>query len=61
MFADIIVDLSVEALDRTFQYIIPKQWEGEVFAGCCVKIPFGRGNRLIRVCNEYNGSGGMAG
>ena len=48
MFADIIVDLSVEALDRTFQYIIPKQWEGEVFAGCCVKIPFGRGNRLIR-------------
>jgi len=48
LFADIIVDLSVEALDRTFQYIIPKQWEGEVFAGCCVKIPFGRGNRLIR-------------
>lgn len=47
MFADIIVDLSVEALDRTFQYIIPKQWEGEVFAGCCVK-PLWKGKRLIR-------------
>lgn len=39
MFADIIVDLSVEALDRTFQYIIPKQWEGEVFAGAVSKSP----------------------
>ena len=44
LFADIIVDLSVEALDRTFQYKIPEQWEPVVRIGSRVVIPFGRGN-----------------
>ncbi len=47
MFADIIVDLSIEALDRTFQYKIPVEWESMVHIGSRVVIPFGRGNRRI--------------
>lgn len=47
MFADVIVDISVEALDRTFQYRIPEEMEAKVSLGCRVLIPFGRGNREI--------------
>ncbi len=47
MFANIIVDISHEKLDRTFQYAIPKKLEDKVFPGVCVDIPFGKGNRVI--------------
>lgn len=47
MFADVIVDISVEALDRTFQYRIPESLQKKVKIGSRVKIPFGRGNREV--------------
>ena len=47
MFANIIVDISHEKLDRTFQYAIPKKLEDKIFPGVCVDIPFGNGNRVI--------------
>lgn len=47
MFADVIVDISVEALDRTFQYRIPEKMQQQVKIGSRVKIPFGKGNRQI--------------
>lgn len=47
MFADVVVDISVEALDRTFQYLIPEELRQQVKIGSRVKIPFGRGNRQI--------------
>lgn len=47
MFADVIVDLSVESLDRTFQYRIPKDLEEKVTIGTKVGILFGRGNRRL--------------
>lgn len=47
MFADVIVDISVDALDRTFQYKIPKQMEETVSVGTRVVIPFGRSNRQM--------------
>ncbi len=47
MFADVIVDISAEALDRTFQYRIPPKMEGQIVPGTRVAIPFGRGNRRI--------------
>lgn len=47
MFADVIVDISVEALDRTFQYRIPKEMEAKIVAGSRVIIPFGKNNREI--------------
>ena len=47
MFADVIVDISVDALDRAFQYKIPESLRGQIRIGTPVKIPFGRGNREI--------------
>lgn len=47
MYADIIVDISHEQLDKTFQYAIPPELESAVDIGVLVHIPFGRGNRLI--------------
>lgn len=46
-YADVIVDISVESLDRTFQYAIPEELVGCVKVGNRVRIPFGKGNRQI--------------
>ena len=45
-YADIIVDISHEKLDKSFQYLIPPQLEGEIQIGMVVQIPFGRGNHV---------------
>lgn len=47
-FANIIIDISHEKLDRIFQYLIPDELEGKLGLGCCVLVPFGMGNRLIK-------------
>lgn len=47
MYADVIVDISVEALDRTYQYHIPEMLEDCVATGTPVKVPFGKGNRIL--------------
>ena len=46
-FADIIVDISHEDLDRTFQYRIPPELSETVSVGDRVLVPFGKGNREI--------------
>lgn len=46
-FADIIVDISIEKLDRTFQYILPDELVGSAEIGNAVNVPFGGGNRMI--------------
>lgn len=43
-FADIIIDISHEKVDRPFQYRIPERLKGQVHAGCQVDVPFGKGN-----------------
>ncbi len=48
MFADIIVDITNEKLDRTFQYLIPKEMEETLKPGMQVQVPFGNGARTIR-------------
>ncbi len=45
MYADIIVDITHEKLDKIFQYRIPKEMEGRLQTGMEVLIPFGRANR----------------
>ncbi len=45
MYADVIVDISHKAVDRTFSYRIPKELEGDVTVGSVVSIPFGNGKR----------------
>ena len=47
MYADIIVDITHEKLDKVFQYNIPSSLEGTLFVGEEVIIPFGRGNKEI--------------
>ena len=41
MFADIIVDITLEKLNHSFQYAIPEELEGRVGLGSQVVIPFG--------------------
>lgn len=43
-YADIIIDISHEAIDKTYQYKIPEELEDKVTIGVQVSIPFGRGN-----------------
>lgn len=47
-YADIIVNISHENVDRAFQYRIPERLEEVVHVGSCVQIPFGKGNKLIK-------------
>ncbi len=48
MYADVIVDISVEALDRSYQYRIPEQLLQSVEIGTPVRVPFGKANRLLK-------------
>lgn len=45
-YADIIIDISHEAIDRTFQYRIPERLRAQIRIGTQVSIPFGRGNHV---------------
>lgn len=45
-FANIIVDISHEKVDRPFQYRVPAALKEAVAPGVRVQIPFGMGNRL---------------
>ena len=45
MYADIIVDITHEKLDKVFQYRIPSHLEGMLKVGMEVVVPFGRGNK----------------
>lgn len=47
-YADIIVDISHEKLDKPFQYRVPEKLRGVLEAGMCVTVPFGGGNKLIK-------------
>ena len=46
LYADIIVDISVQALDRPFSYHIPDVLRDSVGVGSLVTIPFGP--RMVR-------------
>ncbi len=48
MYADIIVDISHEKLDKVFQYAIPEKLLSQIKIGSQVEMPFGMGNRLIK-------------
>lgn len=47
IYADIIVDITHEKLDRVFQYRIPEHLADAVVVGCQVVVPFGASNRMI--------------
>ena len=45
-YADIIVDISHESVDRPFTYRIPEKLRGRLEAGMSVLVPFGKGSTL---------------
>ncbi|HIZ82338.1 MAG TPA: primosomal protein N' [Candidatus Mediterraneibacter pullistercoris] len=48
MFADVIIDIQHEKLDKIFQYRIPEEIEDKLSPGMEVVVPFGNGNREIK-------------
>ena len=47
-YANIIIDISHEKLDRTFQYKIPEELMQTLEVGMQVFVPFGKGARTIK-------------
>lgn len=45
-YADIIIDISHEAIDRAFQYEVPDLLSNDILTGSEVMVPFGQGNTL---------------
>ena len=45
-YANIIIDISHEKVDRLFQYRIPDRLKDKVEVGCPVEVPFGMGNTI---------------
>ena len=45
LYANVIVDISIDKLDKTFQYLVPEELQADICEGVQVRIPFG--NRLI--------------
>ena len=48
IYADIIIDITNEKLDKIFQYTVPKELEGKLAVGTEVLVPFGKGNKETR-------------
>ena len=48
LYANIIVDISQEKLDRTFSYLVPETMQNLIHVGDVVQVPFGKGNRLTK-------------
>ena len=48
LYADVIVDISNEKLDRVFQYRVPERMRETLTPGMVVEVPFGSGSRTIR-------------
>ena len=48
LYADVIVDISHEKLDRSFQYLVPENLEKEIRVGMVAAIPFGNGTAKER-------------
>ena len=45
MYADVIIDISHEKVDRPFTYRVPADLQGSLTTGSAVRVPFGRGNK----------------
>lgn len=48
LYADVIVDISHEKLDKPFQYRVPERLREKLETGMCVIVPFGRGNKPLK-------------
>lgn len=48
LYADVIVDISHEKLDKPFQYRVPERLRDRLEIGMCVTVPFGNGGRILK-------------
>ena len=48
IYADVIVDIAHEKVDRPFQYRIPDAMRGTLKEGMCVIVPFGAANKKLK-------------
>lgn len=48
-YADIIIDISHENLDKTYQYAIPEEYLSTAVIGAPVIVPFGLGTVQLTV------------
>ena len=48
LYANVIVDISHEKLDKIFQYRVPDVLRMQIHPGTAVTVPFGNGNRQIQ-------------
>nr|MCR4611636.1 DEAD/DEAH box helicase family protein [Lachnospiraceae bacterium] len=46
-YCNVVVDISLDKLDKTFQYKIPDDLQDTLIEGMQVTVPFGKGNREI--------------
>ena len=46
IYADVIIDISHDKLDRSFQYKVPERLQGEIRVGMVVSVPFGNRNSV---------------
>ena len=46
MFAEIIINSNARALNKTFDYIVPKELENTIRIGSRVFVPFGNGKKI---------------
>lgn len=46
MFAEVIINSNARALNKTFDYIVPKELENSIKLGARVFVPFGNGKKL---------------
>lgn len=45
-YANVIIDISHEKVDKYFQYRIPEELSERLEIGMCVQVPFGNGNKI---------------
>lgn len=46
MFAEVIINNNARALNRVFDYEVPKDFEKEIFVGARILVPFGKSGKL---------------
>ena len=46
MIAEVIINRTAKKLNRTFDYLVPKEIEDLIIIGSKVLVPFGRGEKL---------------
>ena len=48
LYADIVVDIALQKLDRHFTYLVPDSMRDEIRIGSLVSVPFGGGSRYVK-------------